>query len=124
MRAKDNEIKHLDEKVQYMEDKNFKLEAELSKALDTLKVSELVVKEATESVVAIFSKMQDEMEKRNEARLDSLHNQLAMISSLHVPPACKESDWSPSSISQPSNSNLEGTFQKQLFKSSWVSYSV
>ena len=41
-----------------------------------------MVKEAIETVVAVVSKQQDYMEKRNEARINSLHEQLGMITSL------------------------------------------
>ena len=43
------------------------------------------MKEATEAVIKIISKQQDDIQKRSEATLDSLTNQLAMIFKLLQP---------------------------------------
>ena len=85
-RQSEIEIKMLNEKVEHVEQRNKKLEIELKIALESVKTtSELVVKEATEAVIKIISKQQDDIEKRSEATLDSLTNQLAMIFKLLQP---------------------------------------
>ena len=63
-----NEIKYLSEKLNIIEKKNLKLEKELRKALEHVKVREIIVKEATEAVIAIFFKKQYEMKKGNECK--------------------------------------------------------
>ena len=43
------------------------------------------MKEATEALVETISQQQDEIDRRNEVRLDSFHKQIAQISNLILP---------------------------------------
>merc|ERR1712192_136281 len=61
-------------KLNRLEIKKSELETELRNSLQQVKVSEIVVKEAIETVVAAVSKQQDDMENRNEARMNSLRH--------------------------------------------------
>jgi hypothetical protein len=63
MKAKDSEMENPNEKVLKIEHKHLELETEMRKAIEN------VVKDATASLLEIFSKQQDEMEKRNAENL-------------------------------------------------------
>ena len=93
---KDKEIKSLTEKVENMEENAKILKTELKEAIE--KSTKIVVKEATEALINIFSKKQDDLEKRNNASLDSFSHQLSTIPNLllttghpHKPPQTSQS---------------------------------
>ena len=76
---KNSEIKALNDKVNIIQENNKILKVEFTEAL------EKVVKEVTESLINIFTKKQDDLEKRSSASLDSLHAQIQLISNHLLP---------------------------------------
>ena len=89
----DPEIKNLEGIVKEIQEKNSKLETEVMKALEN--IGTLVVREASEALVAIFSKKQDEFEERNVAKFDTLQEQLSIISKLLLPPEPNQASQLP-----------------------------
>ena len=61
----ENNLKAAKARIAFIEEQNERLKTEVAKALEIAKVTELVVKESIEKLVATVSKQQDEMEKRN-----------------------------------------------------------
>ena len=87
VKQQENEIKALNTKMKYVEKRNEIIEKQLKGGLESLKViSEAVVKEATDTVVRIISKQQDESKKRSKALFDALNQQLYMITKYLIPP--------------------------------------
>ena len=106
VKQNENEVKNVNEKLKTVEEKNLKLEKEMKTVLESVKaVSEIVVKEATEALIDVISKQQDEIEKRSEIKLDSLNNQLAMIFNLLQPSSSQTSSQQHSQEPQPSQSS-------------------
>ena len=66
---------------------------QLKEVLETIEttISSLIVKEATEAVIKIISKQQDESEKQSMATFESLSTQLSMISTTLLPQAPRAS---------------------------------
>ena len=65
---------------------------QLKEVLETIKtISSFIVKEATEAVIKVISKQQDESEKRSMAIFKSLSTQLSMISTTLLPQAPRAS---------------------------------
>ena len=85
IQEKEKAIQTLNEKLTVLEIQNKKIEIEFRDNL--LKVSETVAKEVVDQVVSVVSKQQDDIEKRNDENINSLREQLAIISSLLQPPA-------------------------------------
>jgi translation initiation factor 2B subunit (eIF-2B alpha/beta/delta family) len=85
MKDKEKEIICMNDKLRNLEEKNVKLEFEVRTVLENVKAINTVVKDSTEAAAALMSKKQDEIEKHNEARLDTLTNQLALIFNLLQP---------------------------------------
>ena len=74
----ENETNLSNDKIRNLEDKNEVLESKLVSALENMKtICEVMVKKATDTVVEIFSKQQDESERKQRASFDLLSNQLS-----------------------------------------------
>ena len=80
---KEKEINCLTQKLKIQEEKSIEKENKFRAMI--VKMSETIVKDTTETVVSLFTKKQDDIEKQNEAKLDALSNQLAMIFSILQP---------------------------------------
>ena len=100
----DPEIKNLEGIVKEIQEKNSKLETEVMKALEN--IGTLVVKEASDTLVAIFSKKQDEFEERNVAKFDTLQEQLSIISKLLLPPELNQGSQLPEHPQVPPSDKL------------------
>ena len=99
----ENETNLSNDKIRNLEDRNEVLESKLVSALENMKtICEAIVKKATDTVVEIFSKQQDESERKQRASFDLLSNQIStMISQLQKPPATNSQQ--PQPCSQPSD---------------------
>ena len=78
MKEKDSEIEALNEKLVQLEENNKVLKIELTKAIEN--VTKSAMKEGTDTLVDIFNQKQDDLEKRSNASLDALHQQLSILS--------------------------------------------
>ena len=100
-----------------VEERSESFEKQLKQVFKNFKnISEAVGKEATETVVRIISKQQDESEKRSEALFDSHNQQLSMITKYLKPQAPSKSTnvQQPSqpqhSYRQPQHGNYQHSF--------------
>ena len=105
-----DEIEALNTKVKYIEEKSEIMEKQLKGMLEHFKTtSEAIVKEATETVVKIISKQQDESEKRSEALFDSLNQQLSMISKYLITPSPSQQPSLPQQDHRQPQANYQTT---------------
>ena len=112
IKEKDNQIENLIEEIDAIKKENTVAKEELSKALE--KVVNPVVKEITETLIKTFSQKQDDLEQRTTATLDSLHEQLTMLSNVLLPPSNSQPRGSQSTPNQslPLSSNVSQQSQQ------------
>ena len=80
------ELDHLKEKMTKLEEKNECLEAKIESAMEAMKaVCENIMKEATDAVVKVVSKQQDELETKQTMNFDLLQQSIEeIIMKLHA----------------------------------------
>ena len=112
IKEKDNQIENLIEEIDAIKKENTVAKEELSKALE--KVVNPVVKEITETLIKTFSQKQDDLEQRTTATLDSLHEQLTMLSNVLLSPSNSQPRGSQSTPKQslPLSSNVSQQSQQ------------
>ena len=85
MKEKDITINALNDKIDETRKETKQLKADFKEILES--VTKAVLEKATESVVNVVYEKQNEVEKRNTAQLESLHEELSRLSSLLLPSA-------------------------------------
>ena len=83
LKEKEEVIQLLKVKIEEIDERNRNIELELKRVFETVKtISAVIVKEATDAVVKIISKQQDDSEKRSEKLFESFNQQLSVISTM------------------------------------------
>ena len=85
MKEKDITINALKDKIDETQMETKQLKVDFKEILES--VTKAVLEKATESLVKVVYEKQDEVEKRNTAQLESLHEELSRLSSLLLPSA-------------------------------------
>ena len=85
MKVKEAEIKGLKEELLRTQNEAKIFRSELKIALEN--ITKAVLEKVTDSLVKVVNEKQDVIEKRNSAQLDSLHEQLTLLSRQRVPSA-------------------------------------
>ena len=85
MKLKEAEIKALKEEILKTQKETEILKLEFKVSIE--KITKAVVEKVTESLIKVFNDKQDDIEKRTSVQLDSLHEQLSLLSRQLLPSA-------------------------------------
>ena len=90
MKVKETEIKALKEEIVKTKKESEEWKSEFKETIEN--ITKAVLEQVTESLINVVNKKQDDIEERNSAQLDSLHEQLSLLSSLLLPSASSAAD--------------------------------
>ena len=99
VKVKEAEIKALKEEIVKTQKETNEWKSEFKVTIEN--ITKAVLEQVTESLVNVVNKKQDEIEERNSAQLDSLHEQLTLLSSLLLPSSAADIPKSANQCPQP-----------------------
>ena len=110
----ESKIKVLNDDLNSIQEYNKNMEIQLTNALE--KATKIAVREGTDTLIKIFTDKQDDLERRSNASLDALHQQISMISNLLHPPHHQPESQRSSSSEVANFSNQAQATQTNLTK--------